>query len=231
MSAVPTLAPRPILMLVTGGRLSTVADPAAASDAAERQVRLVAEAVRAGVSLVQVREPGLETRDLTRLVADCVAAVRGTACRVLVNDRLDVALATGAHGVHLRGASVPARRARALLPRPLLLGQSVHTRDEAAAADPADLDYLLFGTVFETASKPGRAPAGLPALRAAVEATMVPVLAIGGVTVERLAAVAGAGAAGLAGIGLFAGEGPGGLASVVGAARAAFDTDLRRSLP
>src|SRR5688572_21057384 len=88
-------------------------------------VQRVAAAAAAGVNLVQVRERDLDARDLTRLVARCVSAVQGTRARILVNDRLDVALAAGAHGVHLRGDSLPASRARALAPIGVLIGRSV----------------------------------------------------------------------------------------------------------
>src|SRR5262245_51608775 len=94
----------------------------------DRQAQLterVTAAASAGVHLVQVRERDLDARPLTRLVARLVEAVRGTRARVLVNDRIDVALAAGAHGVHLRGDSVPAPRARQLAPPPFIIGRSV----------------------------------------------------------------------------------------------------------
>src|SRR5688572_33485132 len=85
-------------------------------------VQRVAAAAAAGVNLIQVRERDMAARDVSRLVARCVAAVRGTRTRILVNDRLDIALASGAHGVHLRGDSMPASRARALAPIGFLIG-------------------------------------------------------------------------------------------------------------
>jgi thiamine-phosphate diphosphorylase len=197
----------------------------AAGGGVEPLVARVAAAARAGVHLVQVRERDLEAAALTRLVAACVAAVHGTAARVLVNDRLDVALAAGAHGVHLRGDSIPASRVRSIAPGPFLIGRSVHSRHEVdrATAEGA-VDYLLFGTVFETPSKAGARPAGTAALRDAVAATRVPVLAVGGITVATLPAVAATGAAGFAAIGLFAGVEAGQLQVSVHQASAAFDT-------
>src|SRR5512134_2250555 len=97
-------------------------------------VQRVAAAAVAGVNLVQVRERDMEARDLSRLVTRCVAAVRGTHTRILVNDRRDVALPAGAHGVHLRGDSLPASRARSLAPIGFLIGRSVHTSAEAVVA-------------------------------------------------------------------------------------------------
>ena len=172
---------------------------------ADRLVALVAAAARTGIDLVQVREKDLEGRALTQLVAQCVDAVRGTRARVIVNDRLDVALAAGAHGVHLPSSGVPASRVRSIVPRGFLVGRSVHDPDEAAGvAQEGGLDYLIFGTVFPTTSKPGVTAAGLERLAATVAAVRVPVLAIGGVTRERIAQVRSTGAAGIAAIGLFA---------------------------
>lgn len=168
-------------------------------------VARVASAASGGVHLIQVRERDLDGGPLLRLVERCVAVTRGTRTRVLVNDRLDVALAAGAHGVHLRGDSMPASRVRAIAPDGFLIGRSVHDVAEARRAEA--LDYLLFGTIFETASKPGRQAAGTACLADVVAATSIPVLAVGGVTPERAAIVAGTGAAGVAAIGLFA-DGP-----------------------
>jgi thiamine-phosphate pyrophosphorylase len=138
-------------------------------------------------------------------VARCVVAVRSTRTRILVNDRLDVALAAGAHGVHLRGDSMPAARVRPLVPPGFLIGRSVHAADEArAAVDEGGLDYLIFGTVFATASKPAVVAAGVDALAQTAAAVRVPVLAIGGMTAATLPLVSAAGAAGFAAIGLFA---------------------------
>lgn len=166
----------------------------------------VAAAARSGVHLVQIRERDLEGRALLHLVRACVAAVAGTSTRVLVNDRLDVAIAAGAHGVHLRGDSIPGARARAMAPSPFLIGRSVHDPDEAQrVTNEGGLDYLVFGPVFATSSKPGREAAGLDALRSVVLRTTLPVLGVGGVTSERVVALTDVGAAGFAAISLFAG--------------------------
>jgi thiamine-phosphate diphosphorylase len=168
-------------------------------------VQRVAAAAAAGVDLVQVRERDMAARDLSRLVERCVAAVQGTRTRVLVNDRLDVALAARAHGVHLRGDSPPASRARPLAPIGFLIGRSVHSAAEAVAAyAEGGLDYLLFGAVFTTTSKPGQIPAGVQALAEVVGVTPLPVLAIGGISSETAPALARTGCAGFAAIGWFA---------------------------
>jgi thiamine-phosphate diphosphorylase len=162
-------------------------------------------AAQAGVHLVQVRQPDMEGGALARLVAGTLAAVRGTRARVLVNDRLDVALTGGAHGVQLRGRSMPAARVRQVAPAGFLVGRSVHALEEGVeAASAGGLDFLVFGTVFATASKPSVTPAGVAALASLCAAVPVPVLAIGGITPARLGDVKRAGAAGFAAIDLFA---------------------------
>jgi thiamine-phosphate pyrophosphorylase len=164
-----------------------------------------ARAARSGVDVIQVRERDLDDRDLAALVGGIVDAVRGTPARVLVNDRADVAMAAGAHGVHLRGDSPIASRVRGIVPAGFIVGRSVHTSVEidAAVAD-GGCDYLLFGTVFASAGKPaGHAVAGLDALRAACSHSPIPVIAIGGIDETKLASIEEAGAAGFAAIGMF----------------------------
>jgi len=155
-------------------------------------VERVHAAARAGVHLVQVRERDLDGGLLVSLVRACVDAVDGTRARVLVNDRLDVALAVGADGVHLGGGSVPADVARRLLGADALIGVSTHAPGEA----PADADLAFFGPVYATPSKGGAQ--GEARLAEAVRAAAIPVLAIGGVTAARVPAVRAAGAAGAA---------------------------------
>lgn len=174
------------------------------ADARRSLVEQARRAAAGGVDLIQVRERDLEGADLAALVAEMLAATRGSATRVVVNDRIDVALACGADGVHLRADSVSVAEARRLLPPPRLVGRSVHSVQEAVAASGAD--YLIAGTVFPSASKSTRPSAellGIEGLRAIVSATEVPVLAIGGITPDRIERVLAAGAAGIAAIGLF----------------------------
>jgi thiamine-phosphate pyrophosphorylase len=178
--------------------------PGCATFALERQCLLeqVRRAADDGVELVHVRERDLEAACLAALVADILAITRGTSTRVVVNDRLDVALTCAADGVHLRGDSIPIDAARRLAPHPFLVGRSVHTADEAKAG--AGADYLIAGTVFPSTSKGEGTPViGLKGLKAIVAAASVPVLAIGGVTANRVAEVVAAGAAGVAAISLF----------------------------
>jgi thiamine-phosphate pyrophosphorylase len=223
-----TLPESPILALVTS--LSHLGDPKDPLTA-DRLVHRTRAAASSGVNLVQVRARSLDGGALQRLVERVLGAVEGTGCRVVVNDRIDVALAAGAHGVHLRADSVPAARARRLLPHGLL-GRSIHSEGEAAAAArEAVVDYLVFGTVFPTTSKPAdHAAAGPVALQKAVRAAGgIPVLAIGGLTLDNVAEAAAAGAAGLAAIGLFLDPAidPGRLGDVLHQARNAFQTVIR----
>ncbi len=202
-------------------------------DAIERLVDLVTVAARAGVDLIQIRERDLDARDLTALVRRCVETVTGTGARILVNDRADVALAAGAHGVHLRGDSIDAPAIRSLLPKGALIGRSVHSAEETLTISrKGSVDYLIFGTLFETPSKRSdHHLSTLDELAAACRAAAregVPVLAIGGMTVERAEAVRRAGASGIAGIGLFippsGQDAEGYVQTTVARLRRAFDT-------
>ena len=172
---------------------------------ADALVAHAARAARGGVDVIQVRERDLADGDLVALVRRIVAAAAGAAARVLVNDRIDVAVAGGAHGVHLRGDSVAASRVRAIAPAGYTIGRSVHSPREidAAVADGGS-DYLMFGTVFASAGKPAGHPvAGLDALREACRRSPLPVIAIGGIDESRLDDIAATGAAGFAGVAMF----------------------------
>ena len=187
--------------LVTDRRRLT-AGGASADDARRLLLTQLVEAVEGGVDLIQVRERDLDAAQLAALVRDVVSLTRGSRTRVVINDRLDVALACGAGGVHLRGDSIPALHARRIAPAGFLIGRSVHAADEVPGAEGCD--YLIAGTVFSSRSKGRDAPLlGLAGLQAVVRAARVPVLAIGGVTPDRFEEIAAAGAAGVAGIGLF----------------------------
>jgi thiamine-phosphate pyrophosphorylase len=164
----------------------------------------IQEAIRAGVDLVQIREKDLATRDLLELVKAAVDAGQGTATRLVVNDRLDVALAAGAAGVHLGTQSLPARVVRELTPRDFLVGVSCHSLEDALGAESAGADYVLLGPIFETPSKLAYGPPlGLAKLREVAARVKVPVLALGGITVDRVRLCLEAGATGIAGISLF----------------------------
>jgi thiamine-phosphate diphosphorylase len=169
--------------------------------APEQAPARAAAAVRGGVDWIQVREQELEDAALLALVDAVAAAARdaaeGRELRVLVNRRVDVALAARADGVHLGRDAVPPAVARRLLPPGALVGVSTHAPDEALAA--REVDYLQLAPVFAPLSKPAERPAlGLAALAAAA-AGPVPVFAQGGIDARTAAA---AGAAGAAGVGV-----------------------------
>ena len=203
---------RPILCLVTDRRRLAGGDEGFET-ARVRLAELARDAVDAAIDLIQVRERDLETARLVDLVSDLVDIARGSTTRIIVNDRVDVALACGAGGVHLRSDSIaPASYVASdfgrttdlrRTPADFLVGRSVHQLAEALEHAPA-VDYLIAGTVFPTVSKPTAdrllGESGLSQMAAAVR---VPIVAIGGVTVERVPAIAASGASGVAGIGLF----------------------------
>jgi thiamine-phosphate pyrophosphorylase len=190
-----------VLCLVTDRR-RLCSEAVGFEEARRRLIDQAKWAVASNIDLIQVRERDLESADLARLVSDVVRVSRGSGTRVVVNDRLDVALACGADGVHLRHDSVGAEAVRTIAPAGFLVGRSVHGAAEAVRAGP--VDYLIAGTIFPSSSKPADTPIlGLDGLAEVVQAVAVPVLAIGGITDERLDEVAATGAAGSAGIGLF----------------------------
>ena len=160
-------------------------------------VACIRAAAASGVDLIQVREKDLPARELVALVRRAVEAASPYGSRVLVNGRVDVALAAGAHGVHLPGDAIPATEWRRVVPAGFLIGVSCH----ALADDVSGADLAVFGPVFET---PGKGPAvGLARLTEFIRAVEIPVFALGGVTQENAAACAAAGAAGIAAIRMF----------------------------
>ncbi|MGE0043738.1 MAG: thiamine phosphate synthase [Vicinamibacterales bacterium] len=194
--------PDPLLLLVTDRLRLARAVGAGDTDAPSLLLEQVRGAVAAGVDVVQVRERDLESGALAALVGAAVALAAGSRTRVVVNDRADVAIASGAAGVHLREDSIPTAAARRLLGAGAVVGRSVHDAAGAEAAGP--VSYLLFGAVFETASKPGATPAGTEGLaRVVAAAGGRPVLALGGITAANVGTVLRAGAAGVASIGAF----------------------------
>jgi thiamine-phosphate pyrophosphorylase len=194
--------PLPVLCLVTDRRRLTTQLGAPDRDSEELLAKQMRGAIRGGVDVIQIRERDLDSRALLRVVRAAVAAAAGTAVSVLVNDRVDIAIAAASSGVHLREDSVANGVARRLLGQ-RLVGRSVH---RASAVDAVlDADYLIAGSAFETSSKPGATSRlGLDGLQEVVErAGGCPVWAIGGVMPERASQIAAAGAVGVAAISMF----------------------------
>ncbi len=194
--------------------------PGTAEEQRGRLLAKIAEASRAGVDWIQLREKDLPARERERLARDAVRALGENAgpnrTRLLINSRADVAIAAGADGVHLRGDDIGASEARVIfrkagVPAPVI-GVSCHSLAEVRRAAEHGASFAVFGPVFE---KSGASGQGLAALREVCEKTLaqgaeatvptatLPVLALGGVTVENAGACLAAGAAGIAAIRLF----------------------------
>lgn len=167
--------------------------------------RVVAAEPAWGQRWIQIREKDLEGRALVELARFAVREARSVSARVLINDRLDVALAANASGVHLGENSMPLEAVtewRRSASRPdFMIGVSCHSIDSARAAERGGADYIFFGPVFATPSKAEYgAPQGIERLREVCAAVAIPVLAIGGVTYENMFVCVEAGAAGVAAI-------------------------------
>jgi thiamine-phosphate diphosphorylase len=150
-------------------------------------------------TIFQLRAPGLSTAALEREASSLVASA---SVPVVVSSRCDVVLACAAAGVNLPERDIAIRDARALLGN-RLIGRSVHSLEGALEAERDGADYMIYGPVWPTVSHPGVAPVGIEALSRVARAVRIPVIAIGGVTEERIADVHAAGASGFAAIGMF----------------------------
>jgi thiamine-phosphate pyrophosphorylase len=162
-------------------------------------VETVAAALEGGVRAVQLREKDLAAAELYPLARELRELTARHGARLLINDRLDVALAVEADGVHLGGHSLPVAVARKILGPGRLIGVSTHRPEEVAAAQRGGADFATFGPVFFTPSKAAFGePVGLDRLREACSTTTLPVFALGGVTRERLPELRAAGVRGVA---------------------------------
>lgn len=162
-------------------------------------IDVIEAALRGGVRAVQLRERGLTTRELLALAERLRGVTRAAGAALLINDRIDVALACDADGVHLPGTSFAIADARSLLGPRRLIGVSTHAPEEIAAAARHGADFAVFGPLYDTPSKrPYGAPLGIAALAAARSAAPLPLFAIGGIDRERVAAVRAAGVDGIA---------------------------------
>jgi thiamine-phosphate pyrophosphorylase len=164
-------------------------------------VSSASEGLRAAprATILQLRAPGLTMAALEREANELVAAAT---IPVLISSRCDVVLASGAAGVNLPESDIGAAEARTLLGR-RLVGRSVHSIAAAQQAERDGADFVIFGPVWESPSHPGSPPTGVAALELVSRSVRIRVLAIGGVTLERIAECHAAGAAGYAAIGMF----------------------------
>jgi len=203
--------------------------PGAPAEQRRRLLDKIAEAARCGVHFIQLREKDLSSRELEGLARDAIAIVRDTSAatagspshsrpkgtRLLINSRVDVALATGADGVHLPASDLTAAEARNVWnkvasSRPAVIGVSCHTADDVRRAHTEGADFAVFAPVFEKViASEQHGGTGLAALRQACEAVgpaagkRFPVFALGGITLENAQSCIEAGAVGVAGIRLF----------------------------
>jgi thiamine-phosphate pyrophosphorylase len=167
-------------------------------------IDFIKRAITAGVDLLQIRERDLPARDLLSLADTAARIALGSRTRVLVNDRADIAACAGV-GVHLRTTSLSPEAVGKSFGPTLLAGASTHSVEEAEAAEQGGAAFVVFGPVFQTASKLsyGR-PLGLEALGAVASRLRIPVLALGGIQEDNLRQALDRGAAGIAGISIFA---------------------------
>jgi len=198
----PLDLPPPIIYLITSGATTITTRPESID--CKRLLTLVEAAVAAKIPLLQLREKQLSARVLYELAHRAAKITRGTATRLLVNDRSDIARAAGADGVHLTTRSLTADLIRETYGSGFLIGVSTHSLAETQIARMQGADFAVFGPVFETASKLGFGrPQGLKRLHDVVSKLRdFPILAIGGVALDNVGACFVAGAAGVAAIGL-----------------------------
>jgi thiamine-phosphate pyrophosphorylase len=167
-------------------------------------LQCIAQQLANGITWIQVREKDLNAPDRFALVKSALALPNPHGTKIIVNGRMDVALAAGAAGLHLPAGSIAVNRWRAIAPAKFLIGTSCHTVDEVREAESEGADYALFGPVFAPLSKSSAlAPRGLEELARAAKAVKIPVLALGGITAANTQSCVEAGAAGVAGISMF----------------------------
>jgi thiamine-phosphate pyrophosphorylase len=203
--------PTPVLCYVTDRHLL----PSVAEDVLQELLNKIEAAAAAAVDWIQIREKDLSGKDCAQITRDSLrhvakrAANRTTPARILVNDRLDVALAVGAGGVHLSERGLPIPEARRLVnsssaSRDFLVGKSCHSLEAAKSAQESGADYIHFGPIFATPSKAAfGVPQGLERLADVCRELSIPVIAIGGITLGNFSACLAAGASGIAAIRLF----------------------------
>jgi len=159
--------------------------------------KLVTEAVAGGVDMVQLRDRDLPSGELLELARELKRVTRGKAL-IVVNDRVDIAQAIEADGIELPENGLPTRVARNLIGRYSVVGRSVHDAAAAKQAQADGVEFVVAGTIYKTASKPDAKPQGTGIIAEITKDSSLPVLAIGGITADKVSEVIKAGAAGVA---------------------------------
>lgn len=172
------------------------------------QLEAIGRAAQSGCQLIQLREKDLTAKSLVEFTRAAIKVARPHGARVMVNDRLDVALAAGAEGIHLRVSSIPAREVRAVVNHKgltdFLIGVSTHSLAEAKAAEDGSADFIVCGPVYDTPSKRADgAPLGLERFAGVCQSVKIPVLALGGINLSNFREPLQLGAAGIAAVSLF----------------------------
>lgn len=160
--------------------------------------RAVEEAIAGGVTIVQLREKELSSREFYETAKEILAITKRRGVPLIINDRLDIALAAGANGVHLGQDDLPVCAARTLAGRDFIIGVSAHNRAEAVRAEQEGADYIGAGAVFATGTKADASVIGPEGLAEAVRAVRIPVVGIGGINSANIIRVRETGAAGAA---------------------------------
>lgn len=164
-------------------------------------------ALRGGADIIQLRDKRMDAASLFRTATEILALTRDAGACFIINDRLDIALAAGADGVHLGQQDMPVAKARRIVPRNFIIGASVGSVEEAIQAEISGADYLALSPVFSTTSKDDAGDGhGLMTLSAIRAVTQLPLVAIGGITRENIGSVIGSGADGAAVISAVVGE-------------------------
>ena len=178
------------LYLITDRRALLRSAEITQDDIPRLQLEAIGKAARAGCQLVQIREKDMSAKALGAFTRAAIERARPHGARVLINDRLDVAMAAGADGVHLRASSIPAREVRAVAAKKglddFLIGVSTHSIAEARLAEEGGADFIVCGPVYDTPSKRAFGPPlGLDVFAEIRGAVNIPALAIGGITLSN----------------------------------------------
>jgi thiamine-phosphate pyrophosphorylase len=177
-------------------RLYLITDRKVATKPLPEAVRL---ALEGGVKAVQLREKDLPVRELLEIAKELRAITREFGAKLIINDRVDVAMIVEADGVHLGGASMPIDATRKMVGKGMLIGASTHTTEEAVAAQAGGADFITFGPIFDTPSKAKYGlPVGAVAIRNLKNDINIPIFGIGGIKSGNMLQVMSAGAGGIA---------------------------------